>query len=412
MAGAALVAVALVATVLFAGIGRAPSGATDAGVAGVAGSGSGDSLQNPSIHPVPGHEVYGFVPYWEMDDSIAAHVDRLDLTTIALFSVTHRSNGSLATSASGYQRIIGPIGRRIVSDAHDRARRVDITYTSFGRSKNAALFASQRVQDVVIAGLVGLRATLDADGIAVDVEDIDPADIPAYGSFVGRLRAALLADHAASTVTATTSAGPQGVALAAAAKAANVDRIFLMAYDYRTGSGEPGGLAPLARTDGGVRTITWSLDLYSLAGIPSSRLILGLPLYGLSWPVGSSDLGAPASGAGTVWVPRQHLDALASAVAAPVVDPIEQVAFVAAPRGAAWTAIYYDTPGTLAAKLVAADARGLAGGGLWAVGYDRGLPGYAATIADFRAGRLTAPSLPDAASSALPSIAPSTSAGR
>ena len=59
---------------------------------------------------MPKHEVYGFVPYWEMDETIAEHVEKVDLTTLALFSVTHRRSGELATNQTGYKRITGPIG--------------------------------------------------------------------------------------------------------------------------------------------------------------------------------------------------------------------------------------------------------------------------------------------------------------
>ena len=38
--------------------------------------------------PVPGHEVYGFVPYWEMNGDIVDHVRGTKLTTLGLFSVT------------------------------------------------------------------------------------------------------------------------------------------------------------------------------------------------------------------------------------------------------------------------------------------------------------------------------------
>ena len=65
---------------------------------------------SPSPIPIPGHEVYGFVPYWEMDTGIADHLAATDLTTIGLFSVTHRKNGSLSTGENGYKRILGPTG--------------------------------------------------------------------------------------------------------------------------------------------------------------------------------------------------------------------------------------------------------------------------------------------------------------
>ena len=45
-----------------------------------------------------------------------------------------------------------------------------------------------------------------------------------------------------------------------------------------------------------------------------------------------------------------------------------------------------DTPGTLASKLALANARGLVGAGFWAIGYERGLPGYTDLMSRFVAG--------------------------
>ena len=58
------------------------------------------------------------------------------------------------------------------------------------------------------------------------------------------------------------------------------------------------------------------------------------------------------------------------------------------PEGAPWQAIYYDSPPTLTPKLALADDRGLAGAGFWAIGYDRGLPGYGDLVKRFRHGKL------------------------
>jgi chitinase len=312
----------------------------------------------------------------------------MNVSTVALFSVTHTSRGALATGQTGYRRITGPVGRAMITDAHERHRRVEITYTSFGRTKNTKLFADSSIQNRVIDALAALRTKLHADGVVVDVEDIADTDIPAFGAFVGRLRTGLREDSDGATVTVATTAGSQGAALAAAANAAGADRIFLMGYDYRTASSDPGASAPRARIDRDDRTLAWSLDLYAAVGVPSTRLLLGLPLYGVSWPVDSPDLGAPAAGKGAVWIPRRNLSTLRDRTVPPVVDPVEQVAFLAVPNGSTWRAVYYDTPGTLAPKLALADDRGLAGAGLWALGYDRGLPGYREVIGDFRAGRL------------------------
>jgi spore germination protein YaaH len=351
------------------------------------------SLATPSVEigsaapPIPGHEVYGFVPYWEIDATIAAHLRATTTTTVALFSVTHTSKGEIATKQKGYRAISGPIGRQIVADAHELRRRVDVTWTSFGRAKNSALFASDALQERVIASLVGLRADLGVDGIAVDVEDIDTTDIPAYGAFVGRLQAALRAADPASAVTAATTAGPQGAALALAASLAGADRVFLMGYDYRTRTSEPGASAPMTRRDGLERSLGWSLDLYAAAGVPVERTLLGLPLYGLAWPTATADLGSPNTGRGDIWIPRRNLATLLDPAVAASFDPIEDVAFLAVPQDKAWQAVYYDTPQSLRPKLGLANELGLAGAGFWAVGYERGLPDYTGLIADFRAGR-------------------------
>ena len=79
------------------------------------------------MYPVPGHEVYGYVPYWEMDAGIAEHVATTELTTLALFAVTQRPDGGLATNDPGYRRVDGDVGRRLLAEAHVRGTRVEGT---------------------------------------------------------------------------------------------------------------------------------------------------------------------------------------------------------------------------------------------------------------------------------------------
>jgi len=337
--------------------------------------------------PIPGHEVYGFVPYWEMDAGIADHLAGTDLTTLALFSVTHGRGGHLATTATGYKRIDGPIGQRMISEAKARGTRTEIVYTSFGEKKNSSFFGKADVQDTAIGELVKLAKSLGVDGINVDVEQLAIADIPTYGLFVGRLREKLRAEIPNAQVSVATTANQGGAAMAAAASVGGADRVFVMGYDYRTAGSQPGASAPLDRHDGD-KDLAWSLDLYHAAGVPVERTILGLPLYGMTWPVTGPEQGAPSTGRGEVWIPRRNLDLLTGPAAAPTYDPVEAVDFLAIPDGAGWRAIYLDTPMSLTPKLQLANDRGLAGAGFWAIGYERGLPAYTSLIASFRMDRL------------------------
>ena len=151
----------------------------------------------PTPRPIPGHEVYGFLPYWEMNEAIPAHVRDTTLTTLALFSVTNKRNGTLDTGQNGYKKITGPIGRQLIRDAHDRKSRVELVYTSFGFERNQRFFGGKvATQDKVITALVEFADEIGVDGINVDVEQLDTEFVPSYGAFVARLRAALREEHA------------------------------------------------------------------------------------------------------------------------------------------------------------------------------------------------------------------------
>jgi spore germination protein YaaH len=324
-----------------------------------------------------------------MDEGIADHLAATDLTTLALFSVTHRKDGALAPGERGHKKIEGPIGRRLIAEAHDRGVRVELVYTSFGRAKNDLFFGSADARARTITELVALATELGVDGINVDIELLAPEHVTAYGDFVGRLRSVLRTSESEAQVSVATAANVRGTAMAVAAANAGADRIFMMGYDYHWSGSEPGASAPVGRRDGSEKDLGWSLDLYRDAGVPAERTILGLPLYGMSWPVVGPELGAARIGRGSVWIPSENLATLADASVVRVVDPLEGVEHLAIPDGDGWQAIYFDSPATLRPKLVMADERGLAGAGFWAMGYERGLADYTRLISTFKAGEVS-----------------------
>jgi spore germination protein YaaH len=259
--------------------------------------------------------------------------------------------------------------------------------------------------------------------VNVDVESLPAELVPAYGAFVGQLREALRGRLPEAQVSVATQANGVGAAMAAAAAGAGADRIFVMGYDYRTAGSQPGASSPLARADGSSKDLVATLDLYASLGVPVDRTLLGLPLYGVTWPVVTGDLGSPSTGRGDQWIPRRNLRVFDSPSFAPTYDPVESVEFYsvpapvagvsARPRGsgasggagasgagggppepAGWNAVYFDSPRSLTPKLALADARGLAGAGFWAIGYERGLPEYTELINTFRAAKLEPPAAP------------------
>jgi spore germination protein YaaH len=346
----------------------------------------------PSPIPTPGHEVYGFVPYWEVDDTIADHLAATDLTTLALFSVTHRRSGELAGDQNGYRTIAGDRGRQLIDEAHDRGVRVELVYTSFGERKNRRFYTEPEAQERWIGELVETVDTLGLDGVNVDVESLPVEHIEDYGAFVGRLRTALRERRPEARVSVATQANGRGAAMAAAAAAAGVDRIFVMGYDYRWEGSSVGASAPLEKADGDPGGLVASLDAYVALGVPPEITLLGLPLYGVTWPVEGEAIFSPRTADGNEWVPRKNLRVFERPDFAPTYEPVESVEFYAVQgEDGAWDAVYYDSPRSLTPKLRLADERGLAGAGFWAIGYERGLPEYTELIRAFRAGDLPTP---------------------
>ncbi len=113
--------------------------------------------------------------------------------------------------------------------------------------------------------------------------------------------------------------------MAAAAAGAGADRIFLMGYDYHWSGSDPGASAPLDRRDGDEKDLVWSLDMYEAAGVPVERTLLGLPFYGMAWPVSGPEIGAPRTGRGTAWVPADNRSFLRKPPVEPQRDEIEAV---------------------------------------------------------------------------------------
>ena len=69
-------------------------------------------------------------------------------------------------------------------------------------------------------------------------------------------------------------------------------------------------------------------------------------------------------------------------------DLVEHAEYFDVSDGPDWLITYYDSPSTLRPKLGLARDNGLAGAGFWAMGYDRGVPGYLELMSAFRAGNV------------------------
>jgi hypothetical protein len=204
---------------------------------------------------------------------------------------------------------------------------------------------------------------------------------------VRALSRALRANDPDARVTAATNGNRSGARMASLAIRRGADRVFLMGYAYRgPTSSVTGNIAPLVRSDGGLG-LRDSLELYRDREVPFDRIVVGLPAYGMTWATRGPELHArraPASvsprGSTTLFRvvgPRPGATQVTYDS-----DPVEGSARLTwyQPDRASWFQTYYDTPTTLRAKYLLAHEAGLAGVGMWTLGYDWGDPGYPALV--------------------------------
>jgi spore germination protein YaaH len=322
-------------------------------------------------------EVYGFIPYWLERPGTAAGLRTDLLTTVSLFDLWLTPNGSLNHGAGGYAAIESSSGTAIIRTVHAAGVRADVTLASFGFARNRAFLRNRTAERRAIAQTAALVKSRGLDGVTVDFESVYRKDLPALGQFVASLRRAIRARNPIGRVTVAVGASQAGVAMAAAVLKDHADRVLIMGYDYRSGSSTTtGSTDPLLRRGGGM-SLTWTLNLYRAARLPMNKLILALPYYGMSWPTRSARVGTGpavsayrAAPAYAIAVSKVHV----SRHALRGYDPVEASAWVMTwnPVAHVWRQTYYDSPRSLIAKFSLAKTRGLAGIGLWALGYDNG----------------------------------------
>ena len=242
-------------------------------------------------HAPLSQQVYGYLPYWQLNATTAGRLRYDLLTTIALFGIGITDKGDVDTTTPGYAAYLGGNAIAVINAAHLRGVRVVPTFQLFDGGSLPALrafLAKPAAQQRFIRQAVALIGERRADGANLDFEPMPDSMAGDFAAFLGRFRAALRTADPAATLVVAIGAGASGTTIEGLA--AHVDQLFIMAYDYRTASSSTAG--PVAPLDAQWLSVRADVARF-LRHAPPGRIILGMPAYGYDWPVQNRSPGAP-----------------------------------------------------------------------------------------------------------------------
>jgi spore germination protein YaaH len=310
-----------------------------------------------------GGKVFGWHPYWAAAGAYLTY-DYNALSHIAYFSY------EVDTATGGYTTTHGWDTTPIITHARERGVKVILTVTNFGYDKNDKILSDTVKRERLITTVIALLKARSGDGVNFDLETIRNTQRGNMVSFIHRAATRIKAELPAAEISMATPAVDWSGTWDFAQLAGICDYLIVMGYDYYySGSSTAGPVAPL---EGENYNITRTIDTYVAAGVPRQKLLLGVPWFGLDWPVQSSARKAPTTNTASS---RTYIVAEPMAQSyGKVFDQATMVPWFAYSSGSMWRQVWYDDSLSLALKYALVRSRGLAGIGIWALSYDGGRP--------------------------------------
>lgn len=331
---------------------------------------SGAIVLNPaSALTSPRRIVAGWLPYWTMSKSLATVTANGDLWSDA---------SPFWYEATGATTVVGHTGAgdTAVRDAlKSEGIKVLPTVTeSLNAPQMAALLGSSADRTAHVNTLANLVIANGYDGIDLDYESMnfgtsDPAVKTAvrtgFVTFVRELEAALDTEAKMLSVTMgarTSSTDANWSVFDYAGIGAVADKVRIMTYDYHYSGGNPGAIAPLPWVE---RVLT-----YAVTAIPSTRLQVGVPLYGYDWICADSTCATKASGTRATALTYAQVESLRVAEGATRVWSATDAApyFTYTDDVGEKHVVWYNDADSTKAKMTLVGTYHLAGLAFWAVG--------------------------------------------
>jgi chitinase len=276
------------------GTGGATAGAGGAGMGGAAGGTGGVAGGTGTA----GQWVMGYYVGYDLNAYPIASIDWAGLTHIVFSPLTLNDDLSLNLSFSDQNGTGQQDAMAVAQAAHAHGVKALLMLGGAGAGANIAAAAGAGQRASFVAALTGAMTTLGYDGIDLDWEDsVDLDDLVALAQALRAAKPNILLSYPAGAINGNF----QSVDPRLATLAASLDRFNVQTYYPSTAVAGQGWDSWFSSPLGGVSgttpiAIDDTLQRYAAAGIPKSKLGMGIAFYAICYTGGITGPRQPTNG--------------------------------------------------------------------------------------------------------------------
>ncbi|MCU0432783.1 MAG: glycosyl hydrolase family 18 protein [Bacteroidia bacterium] len=320
--------------------------------------------------------VFGWHPYWV--GSVYNNYQWNLLSDLCYFDYAVSPTTGNNTNASFQWNTSAAVTAAINNNVD-----VHICATLFG--SHSTFLNSTTAKQTFITNIISLLQARGGKGVNIDFEGMASSDRNAFTAFIAQLKTQLTTAIPGSEVSMALYAVDWGNVFDIAALTPNVDAFIIMGYDYYwSGSTTAGPNDPLYNFQTSYNyTLSRSITFYLRQGMPSNKLLLGLPYYGREWETVSS--AVPSATTGNFTASRTYEVVRTNAnnyYNTQLWEANSFTPYFTYQLAGNWRQCFINDGNSMRSRFDMVNQRNLGGIGIWALGYDNGYMDYWNAIED------------------------------
>ena len=242
-------------------------------------------------------------------------------------------------------------------------------------SGHAAFFTNLNAQQTLIDNIIDLIVARNAHGVNMDVEALPSAYKEEFLDFMVALCGQMESELPEAEVSIAAPAVNWSDKFNIPALNEIIDFFMVMGYDYYwNGSSQAGPVSPLyPMTSNYSYCFSKTISYYQAQGVSGEKIIMGVPYYAYQWPTAGQYAPSATTGSGSAFTYANILNNSSGNynLENKHMEPNSFGPYFSFNSGG-WKQCFLDDVYSMGEKYDIINRRGLAGIGIWALGYDNG----------------------------------------